>query len=197
MRDMHNAIVRMRLLLLAVIGLIAAAVAFPACSSPLGTDRYDHDIEHAAERFLPGWDWHWLKAQYYQESALDPAAISPAGARGIAQIMPGTWREIAPTLGVGGASPHAAGPAILAGAAYMARMRRTWSAARPESDRRELAQASYNAGAGSVLRAQRACNGARHWPEISACLPAVTGSHAAETITYVDRIKGWYWILRT
>jgi cell wall-associated NlpC family hydrolase len=32
-----------------------------------------------------------LAAQLYQESAFDPKAVSPAGAEGIAQFMPGTW----------------------------------------------------------------------------------------------------------
>lgn len=173
------------------------AITSPATAGPLGTDRYDDEIKKAAELFLPGWDWRWLKAQYYQESRLNPMAVSPAGARGIAQIMPGTWRDEAPRLGYAGLSPHVAGPAILVGARYMAKQRRTWSAKRHEDDRRRLAQASYNAGAGNIIKAQRLCDGARHWPEISACLPHVTGRNAAETITYVQRIERWYWILRT
>jgi len=183
---------RSTLLLCLVLAFTGAATA-----GPLGTDRYDSDIKKAAELFLPGWDWRWWKAQLYQESRLNPLAVSPAGARGIAQIMPGTWRDEASRLGYSGLSPHAAGPAILVGAHYMAKQRRTWSAARPEDDRRRLAQASYNAGAGNIIKAQRACNGARLWPEISTCLPHVTGRNAAETITYVQRIERWYWILRT
>lgn len=177
---------------------IAVALLFAsvgATAAPLGTDRYDDAIRDATRLYLPGWDWRWWKAQLYQESRLNPEAISPAGARGIAQFMPGTWRDVAPVLGFGGIGPHAAEPAITAGAAYMASLRRTWSAERTEADRRELAQASYNAGTGNILRAQRACAGARYWPEISTCLPAVTGQHAAETITYVQRIRRWYWML--
>lgn len=177
--------------------LLLCLLSLPADAGRLGTDRYDADIERAAQLYLPGWDWRWLKAQYYQESRLDPAAVSPAGARGIAQFMPGTWSDIAPVLGFGGLSPHVAEPAILAGAAYMARLRRNWRAERPESDRRELTQASYNAGLGRILSAQRACGDARHWPEISPCLPSITGRrHANETITYVERIRRWYWVIR-
>lgn len=176
--------------------LLLFAVAAPVFSASIGTARYDDDIERASKRYLPGWDWRWYRAQLYQESRLDPAAVSPAGARGIAQFMPGTWGDIAPQLGYGAASPHAAGPAIEAGALYMARLRMVWKAERPEADRRELAQASYNAGTGHVLAAQRTCNGARHWPEISACLPQVTGRHAKETIDYVDRIRRWYTAMR-
>lgn len=172
------------------------ALSGPAAAGPLGSDRYDAQIKKAAELYLPGWDWRWWKAQLYQESRLDPAAVSPAGARGIAQFMPGTWAEAAPRLGFGQLSPHAADAAILAGAYYMAGQRRIWRAERPEADRRELAQASYNAGAGRIIQAQRVCNGARHWPGISPCLPQVTGHNATETITYVQRIKRWYWMLR-
>lgn len=177
-----------------VIGVVALA-SCGAHAGPLGSDRYDEQIKKAAGIYLPGWDWRWWKAQLYQESRLDPAAVSPAGARGIAQFMPGTWTEVAPGLGFGHLSPHVADAAIIAGAAYMARLRRIWRGERPEADRRELAQASYNAGSGSILRAQRACGGARAWPEISPCLPQVTGRHAAETIAYVERIRRWYLVL--
>lgn len=179
----------------AAIGLLLCLLSLPASAGRLGTDRYNADIERAARLYLPGWDWRWLKAQYYQESRLNPGAVSRAGAVGIAQIMPGTWADQAPGLGYGAVSPHVAEAAILVGAAYMARLRRTWHAERTETDRRELAQASYNAGAGNILRAQRACGDARNWPEISRCLPQITGAHAAETITYVQRIRRWYVVL--
>ena len=74
----------------------------------------------------------------------------------------------------------------------MARLRRAWSAPRPEDERHRLAQASYNAGLGNVLRAQRLCGTASIWVEISACLPRVTGArNARETTTYVQRIARW------
>lgn len=52
-------------------------------------------------------------------------------------------------------------------------------------------QASYNAGAGNIIRAQRACNGARSWIQIRVCLPQITGHHSNETIQYVDLIHRW------
>lgn len=160
------------------------------------SDRYDAEIQKAAKLYLPGWRWEWWKAQLYQESRLDPSAVSPVGARGLAQFMPGTWRDEAGRLGFAHLSPHAAEPSILAGAAYMARLRTQWRSERPESDRRELAQASYNAGLGNILRAQQRCNGARHWPDIQRCLPLVTGeANAHETRTYVERIARWYGVL--
>lgn len=136
-------------------------------------------------------DWLTLKAQYYQESRLDPAAVSPAGARGIAQFMPATFAEAVRALGWGAVSPHDARFAIEAGAWYMARLCAGWSSPRPTLDRQQLAQASYNAGMGNLLRAQAACGGAVRWPAVAACLPSVTGRHAQETLTYVDRIARW------
>lgn len=137
-------------------------------------------------------DWRWWKAQLYQESLLDPAAVSPVGARGLAQFMPGTWADIAPMLGYGHLSPHVAGPAIEAGAYYMRRLARGWSSPRPEIDRWNLARASYNAGFGNLLAAQRSCGGPALYVEIVACLPQITGRHSRETLTYVERIRRWY-----
>ena len=141
---------------------------------------------------MPGVDWRVLKAQYFQESRLDPSAESPVGAAGIAQFMPGTWRDLAPALGYEGLSPHVAEPAIELGAYYMGKLRATWSAPRPDADRHSLAMASYNAGLGHLLEAQRLCGGPNHYADIVDCLPDVTGRHSRETITYVKRI--WrYW----
>lgn len=155
-------------------------------------DRYDAEIREAAERFLPGVDWRLLKAQYFQESRLDPDAESPVGARGIAQFMPGTWRQVARAMGYEAVDPTMAEPAIHAGAYYMARLRGEWSVPRPAADRHSLAMASYNAGLGNLLKAQRRCGGANLYRRIIQCLPSVTGHYAKETRTYVRRI--WrYW----
>lgn len=155
-------------------------------------DRYDAQIEQAAERYLPGIDWRLLKAQYYQESRLNPGAVSPVGAVGIAQFMPKTWGDISKQLGYENIPPMAARPAILAGAYYMAKLRQVWRAPRPAADRHSLALASYNAGAGNLIKSQKLCNGVNAYAGIARCLPKVTGRHSRETITYVQRI--WkYW----
>lgn len=140
--------------------LVCALLAFaPSLVWPF-PDRFDADIKRAAERYLPEYDWRLWKAQLYQESLLDPSAVSPVGARGLAQFMPATWAEVVGQLGYEGVSPHAAGPAIVAGAYYMARQVSVWKAPRPASDRYSLAAASYNAGAGNIITAQRVCR----WP---------------------------------
>ena len=127
-------------------------------------------------------------AQLHQESRCDPLAVSPAGARGLAQFMPATWAETSRRLSLPpGSTPHGR-LAIDAGAYYMARAMAAWTAERPMTERWRLGLASYNAGLGHILKAQRGCAGARDWREISPCLPAVTGRHAAETTGYVARI---------
>jgi len=183
-------VVKMILLQLCILG---CALLGPACwSATYFPDRYDAKIERASERYLPGVDWRLLKAQYYQESRLDPEAISPAGAAGLAQFMPGTWRDISRQLGYANLSPRIAEPAIEAGAYYMGKLRGAWSAPRPEADRHSLALASYNAGLGNLVQSQRLASGASDYAAIIKCLPDVTGRYSVETISYVQRIWG-YW----
>jgi len=128
---------------------------------------------------------------------LDPAATSPAGAEGLAQFMPATWVDVSRQLGWSGISPHVAKYAIEGGAYYMARLAEIWIVHRPPAERHRLAQASYNAGAGNILAAQRRCQGAPLWNQIKSCLAEVTGAqNARQTIDYVDRIAEWYRLMR-
>jgi soluble lytic murein transglycosylase-like protein len=153
---------------------------------------YDQEIKKAAEMWLPGIPWKLLKAQYWQESRLNPNARSPVGAEGIAQFMPATAKEIWPLLGYSIIDRRAIEPAINAGAYYMARLRKSWSSPRPWEDRHKLALASYNAGLGNILRSQKACNMPILYDPIMSCLPKITGQHAKETLGYAPIIwKFW------
>lgn len=176
-----------------IIGLFLFAGAVFAAPAPTA---YDRAIEAAARTHLPDvaqiHGWQLYKAQLWQESRLDPRAVSPAGAAGLAQFMPATWREIRDQMQFGSVSPHVAEYAIVAGAVYMAQLRRRWHAPRPEWDRHSLALASYNAGMGNLLRAQRACGGVNRYAEVMECLPAVTGRHAQETEGYAPQIWRWH-----
>lgn len=127
------------------------------------------------------------------ESRFDPAAVSPAGAQGIAQIMPATMREIIHNLRWDAAvTAFDPGRAIEAGAYYQGRQRRAWRATgRTPKQRNDLGLGSYNAGLGSLLRAQRLCLDGLLWEDIAPCLPQVTGHHARETKTYVARINSY------
>lgn len=171
----------------------------PSCAADLVfTNKYDELIHAAVRRYWGGApDWIWWKAQLYQESRLDPAALSSVGAAGLAQFMPPTWAEVSRQLGWAGVSPHVAKYAISGGAYYMARLQQTWQGDRSLAEKHRLAEASYNAGTGHILAAQRVCDDARLWDEIKRCLVRVTGSrNARQTIDYVDQIATWQAMMR-
>lgn len=150
-------------------------------------------IETAVARRFPAdfqYPLAWT-AQLYQESLCNPEAASHVGAGGIAQFMPRTAQEMARRLGFDFDRFDAA-QAIDAGAYYQARMTAPFRRrGRTPEQANELGSAAYNSGLGNVLRAQKKCGGARLWDDISPCQSQVTGHHAAETITYVKRIKRW------
>lgn len=154
---------------------------------------YDSIIKHATDDHLNGTDWRLLKAQLMAESALSPWAVSPAGAKGIAQFMPATWDEITQAMGIKDADITDVSIAIPACAFYMAKLISSWSAPRPTIDRYCLALASYNAGKGNLFKAQQHAGGVNDYRSIIAKLPEVTGDkNAKETRDYVRRIYGLF-----
>ncbi len=178
-----------------LLGFIWAVAFWPSVSFSQSQlpSRYDLKFRQAAGWYMPGVDWRLLKAQCWQESRLVPDAVSPVGAQGLCQFMPGTWAGIiGPAKLPPDASAFAPRLSIEAAAFYMGKLRAEWSSPRPEWDRHSLALASYNAGLGHLLTAQRKCNGAVLYDRIIACLPDVTGRHSKETIGYVTSIWGWY-----
>lgn len=185
---------------LALAGLFVGGVGLLVMLSPkaeaasLQDGSFDAAMQSAAGRYWLDYpDWRMLKAQLWQESHFDVAAVSPVGARGIAQFMPATWREVTHALGRPGADVHDAEIAIDAAAYYMLKLRRAWKGRdRSPMARQDLALASYNAGMGSILKAQRRCGDALLWVHIAPCLPQVTGvRNAHETTTYVSNIAKW------
>ncbi len=176
--------------------LLLSSSLLPLSLEAKVTSKYDNQICSASKLYLPIptrlFGCELWKAQLYQESLLDPNAVSPAGAEGIAQFMPATWKERVQKMRLGNVNPRMADVAIKAGAHYMRDLRSVWKSKRTEKQRMKLAQASYNAGTGNILKAQRKANGALDWETISRSLHLVTGHHSKETRTYVDRI--WrYW----
>jgi hypothetical protein len=80
-----------------------------------------------------------LAAQLFVESGFNPFAVSPAGARGVAQFMPGTARDY------GLSDPFDAEASIDAQARLMRDLLRRFGSV-------PLALAAYNAGSGAVAR---------------------------------------------
>ena len=189
---------------LSLAGIVAAlALLTSPCHHDTIASRYDPQVRLAVDHYWPVEArpyWCAYKAQLAAESALDPTAVSAAGARGIAQFMPQTWVEVRAQAGLMGASPHEAGASIRAGAYYMGWLRRRMTEPRSERCRLELQQAGYNAGLGHIWQAQRIARergyAARCWDEIKLALPEVTGRHAAETISYISRIAAIEALLR-
>ena len=106
------------------------------------------------------------------------------------QVMPGTWAGIAPKLGV--TSPWLVKDNIQAGIYYDARMWAIWKAPRPQEERIAFTLASYNSGAGNIMKAQRLVavgTSSNEWVPVAARLHLVTGRNADETRGYVTRIR--------
>ena len=164
------------------------------CSSPLAPSTYDLSIYRAAHTYwAPQRTAYWctMKSQMWAESDFRPAVVSHVGAEGLAQFMPATWKEVADELGITLPATDP-GAAIKAQAYYMEHLSSKWSSRRPEACRLRLAMASYNAGFGNILKAQRLALMTPCWDTIQNSLPEVTGRHSEETIGYVDRIDRQY-----
>lgn len=99
-----------------------------------------------------------LAAQLYAESGFNPFAVSRAGARGIAQFMPGTARAY------GLADPFDAEQAISAQAHLMRDLLRQFASV-------SLALAAYNAGSEPVSR----CGCVPPYPETQAYVARILG----------------------
>jgi soluble lytic murein transglycosylase-like protein len=110
---------------------------------------------------------------------------------GLSQLMPATWREISEKTGLRG-NPFDPELNLMGGAWYMSRMRGIYKAPRPDRERHNLAAASYNAGAGNIIKAQRIAGNPAEWQPVADVLHQVTGRHSIETVNYVKRIRSTY-----
>ena len=165
-----------------------ALLWWPLTSS---ASQYDDLIKRSAETFMPSVDWRLWKAQVKAESAFRAGAVSPVGAMGLAQIMPATFKEIAERSGIKG-QPFDPETNLMSGAWYMARQRAIFKAPRPDFERHNLAMAAYNAGAGSIIRAQRLAGNPAEWQPVADQLHLITGRHAKETRDYVTKIRAFH-----
>lgn len=160
----------------------------------LGNPMYDASIKKWSSVYLPTLNPNLLKAQLIAESGLNPNAKSVVGAMGLGQFMPLTWKQMQGVLGIQG-SAYNPETNIQASAYYMSYLRGQFKAERPEYDRHSLALASYNAGLGNILKAQKLAGGSYLYPPMAEQLHRVTGRHHKETLTYVNRIWEYHLIL--
>lgn len=114
--------------------------------------QYAPWVEKAAGA-CPGLPAPVLAAQLKQESGFNPNARSPAGAQGIAQFMPGTWKTWATDAdGDGAASPLDPPDAITAQGRFMCSLLKKAKRSGYPGEPIELALAGYNAGWGAVQK---------------------------------------------
>jgi soluble lytic murein transglycosylase-like protein len=105
-----------------VLAAVALAWSAPAAAGPV--DRWSAHIAEASRRFgVPeAWIRRVLQAESGGRTHLGGRPIvSRAGAMGLMQLMPGTWRELRARLRLG-ADPHDPRDNILAGTYYLRAM---------------------------------------------------------------------------
>lgn len=106
------------LLSIAALPSISVAQNAPIERTAAG-DPYAAIIAEASQRF--GIPKNWIRAVMLAESTGEVRAISPVGAMGLMQIMPGTWAELRLRHRLG-SDPYSPRDNILAGAAYLREM---------------------------------------------------------------------------
>ena len=112
------------------------AITMSGARTPGGTP-YAGLFASAAQRY--GVPAALLTAVAQQESGFDPRAVSPAGAQGLMQLMPGTAKSLGVT------NPFDPAQAIDGAARMLRDLTRRFGST-------ELALAAYNAGPGAVLK---------------------------------------------
>ena len=105
--------------LAAVSMLIESGASAKILSRHASIDRFAKLIDEASDRFaVPA---RWIPAVIAIESGGDEHSISPRGAMGLMQLMPGTWVDLSARYGLG-LGPFDARDNILAGTAYLKEM---------------------------------------------------------------------------
>lgn len=145
------------------------------------TARFDDHFRKYSKRFFSvAFDWRWFKAQGITESALRERATSPVGARGIMQIMPATFAEIAAQSSLPIADIEEPRQNIAAAVFYDRRLYDLWDDIPERRQRLAFTFASYNGGRSRVLRAQDRCETAcAEWARVAAHVPEETRDYVA------------------
>jgi soluble lytic murein transglycosylase-like protein len=111
----------------------------------------DHDL-----------DWHQMVEQCFRESRFDPLAVGAGSDMGLMQIVPATWDEWAPKVGV--YDPFDPESNIAVAGAYLAWLREQLTkAGRPEP---YWLLAAYNWGIGNVQKLLKAKGSWQDVPDV-------------------------------
>jgi membrane-bound lytic murein transglycosylase F len=156
-------------------------------------DHFDPLFKKYSKRYFgPAFDWRIFKAQAMAESNLSPTALSGVGARGVMQLMPSTFREIQTRNPELECIDHPEWN-IAAGISYDRFLWRLWTEHPTPEDRRNFMLGSYNAGRGTLLRAQVTARekslDSCAWRSIEEIAPSVRGWRYRETLQYVTKIE--------
>lgn len=114
-------------------------------------DRYREAFDYALT-LCPQLPAPVFAAQITQESGWKPDAVSPVGARGLGQFMPGTWAEHAVDANGGGAVITDPADSLASAASYDCYLLEQVTGRGYREDPVSLMLAAYNAGPGAVQR---------------------------------------------
>ena len=164
------------------------------------SEKYDPVFRKYTKRYFgPAFDWRYFKAQGFAESGLKATAKSWVGARGVMQLMPSTYQEIASHRPEFGTIDQPEWN-IAAGIMHDHYLWGLWGENVPDDERHRFMFASYNAGEGTINRAYgvaKAKGGGPVWASVEQVAPTVSRWRYLETLGYVRRIDSTYGKLST
>ena len=162
----------------------------------IARDTYDPIFRKYSKRYFGvGYDWRRFKAQGMAESELNPSAKSRVGARGIMQLMPGTFNLIFDPRKI---PRNIVDPEynIAAGIMHDRYLWTRWKTDVAADDQADFMFGSYNAGEGPIIRARKAAIqkalDAKRWNAIERVAPDITAWRYRETLGYVRKIRENY-----
>lgn len=159
------------------------------------SEKYDPVFRKYTKRYFgPAFDWKYFKAQGFAESGLKADAKSWVGARGVMQLMPSTYKEIASRRPEFGTIDEPEWN-IAAGIMHDRYLWGLWSKHVPDEERHRFMFASYNAGEGTINRAfgvAKSKVGPPEWRSVEQIAPTVGRWRYTETLGYVRRIDSTY-----
>lgn len=153
-------------------------------------------------------DWMLLAAIAYVESKFDSTSVSKQGARGVMQIMPGTYKQLLSEMGESDTTGFSVRMNIRVAACYLSHLDKQFGFINKE-ERQNYILASYNCGPGRVFDAMRIARkkglNRYRWKEISGVLKTMNKEEvytdsickfgkfeAAQTLHYVDKVNRKY-----